>query len=273
MGRSKQKARNAAAAAIEDAHAARIREQETQDAAAGWSAADIKAFSALMQRNRDDQHRDLRSALEDDTCLSSAAAITECWRRFMESSDISHDDGDQFCCMMRLLIEASRIPVTFGGPDTMPILDALGEAAMNRKESEEVGWFAECHHDMLLRVLRVMRKRHRQPDVEIVGAPLGIPVPPIEVGRTYTAEAKTLEDEGEEYTVGGEFLEWLKEWVDEADADGETELQASRVADLGLESERELKEGLRPLLAAAAAAPTASGEPEAEVGNKRPREE
>ena len=59
----------------------------------------------------------------------------------------------------------------------------------------------------------------------------------------------------------------------EADADGETELQASRVADLGLESERELKEGLRPLLAAAAAAPTASGEPEAEVGNKRPREE
>ena len=73
--------------------------------------------------------------------------------------------------------------------------------------------------------------------------------------------------------MGGEFLEWLKEWVDEADGMGETELQASRVADLGLESERELKEGLRPLLAAAAAAPTAGGDPEAEVGNKRPREE
>ena len=85
-----------------------------------------------------------------------------------------------FCSVMSILLVASRIPETFGGPDTMPILDALGEAAMNRKV-EEVGWFAECHHDMLLRVLRVMRKQHRQPDVEIVGAPLGIPVPPIEL--------------------------------------------------------------------------------------------
>ena len=273
MGRSKQKARAAAAAAESDREMARIRAQETQDAAAGWSAADIKAFSALEQRDNLDQCNHLESALEDDTCLSSAAAITECWRRFMDRSDISHDDGHGFCCVMRILLEASRIPETFGGPDTMPILDALGEKARDRRESEEVGWFAECHHDMLLRVLRVMRARQRQPDVEIVGAPLGIPVPPIEVGRTYTAEAKTEEEEGEEYTVGGEFLEWLKEWVDEADGMGETELQASRVADLGLESERELKEGLRPLLAAAAAAPTASGEPEAEVGNKRPREE
>ena len=270
MGRSKQKARAAAAAAEADQHTARIREQETRDAAAGWSAADIKAFSALEQRDNLDKCNDLESALEDDACLSSAAAIAECWRRFM---DQDYDEGHDFCSVMSILLVASRIPETFGGPDTMPILDALGEAAMNRKESEEVGWFAECHHDMLLRVLRVMRKRHRQPDVEIVGAPLGIPVPPIEVGRTYTAEAKTLEDEGEEYTVGGEFLEWLKEWVDEADADGETELQASRAADLGFESEKDLKAGLRPLLASAAAAPTASGEPEAEVGNKRPREE